>query len=118
MGWVAASDGRYREELMDSSTRKAAVKQLLPNPSDASVPLTHLCERTDADRQQASRDLLVPNEDASLDAASANALEPELVGALALTEQRDQRGAEDVMDWLMAGRWRWTTPWPLGKGSG
>lgn len=101
MGWAAATDDQYRDDLMDPSTRKQAVKQFLGNPSDAGTSLSDLFEGTDADRQQAARDLLVPHEDAIRDAASANALEPEMVGALALTEQRDQRGAENVMDWLM-----------------
>lgn len=101
MGWAAATDRQFREDLMDPSTRKQAVKNYLGNPSDAGVPLTDLFEGTDADRQQGARNLLLPHKDAILDAASANALEPEMVGALALTEQRDQRGAENVMDWLM-----------------
>lgn len=101
MGWAAATDTQYRGDLLDPNTRKQAVKQYLGNPSDAGLPLTDLFEGTDAKRQGAARDLLLPHKDAIIDAGDANGLEPEMVGALALTEQRDQRGAENVMDWFM-----------------
>jgi len=100
MGWQAATDSSYRERLMDGSTRKDAVKEHLGNPSETQS-LDDLRPTDPLDRSQQVRDLIGDDREAILAAARNNDLEPELVGSLGLAEQRDQSGAENVMDWLM-----------------
>ncbi len=100
MGWQAATDSSYRDRLADGATRKDAVKEHLGNPSETQS-LNDLRPVDAAARDQQVMELLGDDKEAIIAAAQNNDLEPELVGALGLAEQRDQSGAENVMDWIM-----------------
>ena len=97
----AAQNSGYRKQLTGGGQiTKNAVKQYLGNPSETKA-LTDLRPKTPGGRDQQVEALLGQHTKSIQTAADNNHLEPEMVGALALAEQRDQRGAENVMDWLM-----------------